>query len=122
MFSLELESDEEGKDMLIADLWEKGTEGIVETELAGGRWVLRAFFAPDADAESLLRLFAAHRPRLTDHPLRNWVAESRSTWEPIAVGRRFYLVPEWRDDAAPTGRFRIAINPGLACGTGYHEA
>jgi ribosomal protein L11 methyltransferase len=122
MFSLELESDDEGKDMLIADLWEEGTAGIEETEFAAGRWRLRAFFAPEADAESLLRLFAAHRPRLADHPSRNWVAESRAGWAPISVGRRFYLVPEWRDDPAPGGRLRIAINPGLACGTGYHEA
>ena len=46
MFSLELESDDEAKDMLIADLWEEGTAGIVETELPAGRWLLRAFFAP----------------------------------------------------------------------------
>src|SRR5450759_68630 len=39
----------------------------------------------------------------------------------MEVGRRFYLVPEWRDDAAPEGRFRIAVNPGLAFGTGVHE-
>jgi ribosomal protein L11 methyltransferase len=122
MFSLELESDDEAKDILIAGLWQQGTAGIVETELPGGRWLLRAFFASEADADSLLRLFAAQGPRLTAHPPCDWVAESRATWEPIPVGRRFYLVPEWRDDPAPPGRFRIAINPGLACGTGYHEA
>ena len=88
--------------------------------LPEGRWLLRAFFAAEADAESLLSHFASHRPRLTHHPARNWVAESRAAWEPIAAGRRFYLVPEWRDDPAPGGRLRIAINPGLACGTGYH--
>jgi ribosomal protein L11 methyltransferase len=122
MFSLELESDDAAKDILIADLWQQGTAGIVETELPGGRWLLRAFFDSEADADSLLRLFAAQGPRLTSHPPRDWVSESRATWEPIPAGRRFYLVPEWRDDPAPAGRFRIAINPGLACGTGYHEA
>jgi ribosomal protein L11 methyltransferase len=30
-------------------------------------------------------------------------------------------VPEWRDDPAPEGRFRITVNPGLAFGTGVHE-
>jgi ribosomal protein L11 methyltransferase len=122
MFSLELESDDAAKDLLIADLWEQGTAGIVETELPAGRWLLLAFFEPEADAAFLLRFFALHNPSLTNHPHRNWVAESRAAWEPIAVGRRFYLVPEWRDDPAPAGRLRIAINPGLACGTGYHEA
>jgi ribosomal protein L11 methyltransferase len=37
------------------------------------------------------------------------------------VGRRFFLVPEWRDDPAPEGRFRITVNPGMAFGTGVHE-
>jgi ribosomal protein L11 methyltransferase len=39
----------------------------------------------------------------------------------MEVGRRFFLVPEWRDDPAPPGRFRIAVNPGMAFGTGVHE-
>jgi ribosomal protein L11 methyltransferase len=122
MFTLEMESDDAAKDLLIADLWEQGTAGVVETELPGSRWLLRAFFDSEVDADALLLLFAAHSPRLFSHAPRDWVAESRATWEPIPVGRRFYLVPEWLDDPAPPGRFRIAINPGLACGTGYHEA
>jgi ribosomal protein L11 methyltransferase len=43
-------------------------------------------------------------------------------WEPVAVGRRFFLLPDWRDDPPPAGRVPIKINPGLACGTGWHEA
>jgi ribosomal protein L11 methyltransferase len=39
----------------------------------------------------------------------------------MEVGTRFFLVPEWRDDPAPPGRFRIAVNPGMAFGTGVHE-
>ena len=52
---------------------------------------------------------------------RDWVAMSRANWEPLLVGERFFLVPEWRSDAAPEGRFRIAVNPGMAFGTGMHE-
>lgn len=37
------------------------------------------------------------------------------------VGERFFLVPEWRGDPAPEGRFRIVVNPGMAFGTGRHE-
>ena len=122
MFSLELESDEAAKDLLIAELWEQGSAGITETELSAGRYLLRTFFEPAADADSLLRLFAGHHPRLETTAPRDWIAESRTGWEPLPVGDRFYLVPEWRDDPAPPGRVRIAINPGLACGTGYHEA
>jgi ribosomal protein L11 methyltransferase len=41
--------------------------------------------------------------------------------QPMPVGKRFFLVPEWRDDPAPEGRFRIQVNPGMAFGTGVHE-
>jgi ribosomal protein L11 methyltransferase len=52
---------------------------------------------------------------------RDWVQEARDLLQPLEVGRRFFLVPEWRDDPAPPGRFRITVNPGLAFGTGVHE-
>ena len=119
MFSLELESDGDGKDILIADLWEHGSTGIVETDLPGSRCLLRAFFEDDADSEALVVRFPS---RLERHPPRDWVEFSRANWEPILVGERFYLVPEWRADPAPPGRLRIEINPGLACGTGFHAA
>jgi ribosomal protein L11 methyltransferase len=119
MFSLELESEGEAKDILIAELWELGSTGIVETDLPEGRCLLRAFFEDEAGADALLRRFPA---RLERHAPRDWVAFSRAGWEPLCAGDRFYLVPEWRDDPAPPGRMRIAINPGLACGTGFHEA
>ena len=46
---------------------------------------------------------------------------ARDLLQPMEVGTRFFLVPEWRDDPAPEGRFRIAVNPGMAFGTGVHE-
>ena len=114
-----MESDSEAKDLLVAELWEQGSTGIVETDLPAGRCLLRAFFDLDADSAALARRFGG---RVDLHEPRDWVAASRAEWEPIAVGERFYLVPEWRDDPAPPGRLRIEINPGLACGTGFHEA
>jgi ribosomal protein L11 methyltransferase len=119
MFSLEVEPDGEAKDVLIADLWEQGTTGIVETDLPGGRCLLRAFFEDEADAEWLQRRFAA---RIQRHAPADWVEFSRANWAPLCVGMRYYLVPEWLDDPAPPGRLRIEINPGLACGSGFHEA
>jgi ribosomal protein L11 methyltransferase len=51
----------------------------------------------------------------------DWVAKSREDIEPMEVGEKFFLVPQWRDDPAPHGRLRIEINNGLAFGTGRHE-
>ena len=58
---------------------------------------------------------------MREEEARDWVQSSRDLLQPMEVGRRFFLVPEWRDDAAPEGRFRIAVNPGMAFGTGVHE-
>ena len=122
MFSLELQAGEEEQDFLIAELWDLGSEGIVECVLSDGRAGLRAFFPDTADASALHRQFAPYSPRIEQHDATDWVAYSRAAWEPFLVGDRFYLVPEWRDDPTPPGRIRIEINPGLACGTGAHEA
>src|SRR6185295_16818094 len=114
MFSLEVECADEARELLIAELWDQGSTGIVEEDC-----LLRAFFDDDADAASLMARFGG---RIVQHDARDWVAFSRTNWAPVAVGERFYLVPDWLDDPAPEGRLRIAINPGLGCGTGYHEA
>jgi ribosomal protein L11 methyltransferase len=39
----------------------------------------------------------------------------------MLIGERFFICPEWRDDATPPGRLRIEVNPGMAFGTGAHE-
>src|SRR4051794_37689693 len=101
MFSLEVESAGEDKDLLVAELWEHGSTGIVESDLPGGRCLLRAFFDEAADAPYIQRRFGG---RLQTHPPRDWVAISQAGWEPLAVGPRFYLVPQWLDDPAPPGR------------------
>lgn len=115
MFSLEIDSTADGCDLLIAELWELGSAGIVE--LSGTR--LRAFFAAGADRAGLLARYPGAAVREEEN--RDWVQAARELLQPMEVGRRFFLVPEWRDDPTPAGRFRIAVNPGLAFGTGVHE-
>jgi ribosomal protein L11 methyltransferase len=115
MFSLEIDCDPDDRDLLIAELWEQGSAGIVELNPE----TVRSFFEDDADRATLLKLFPGARQR--EEEVRDWVQSSRDLLQPMKVGRRFFLVPEWRDDAAPEGRFRIAVNPGMAFGTGVHE-
>ena len=115
MFSLEIDCDPEDRDLLIAELWEQGSAGIVELNAR----TVRSFFEDDVNRAALLKLFPGARQR--EEEARDWVQSSRDLLQPMEVGRRFFLVPEWRDDAAPEGRFRIAVNPGMAFGTGVHE-
>ncbi len=117
MFSLELQCGPEQRDVLIADLWEQGSTGIVELDESR----LRAFFDDQAGEAALLVRYAAYRPVPRTEEDRDWVAHAREKLAPMLAGSRFFLVPEWRDDPAPEGRFRIAVNPGMAFGTGAHE-
>ncbi len=124
MFSLLLHPAPEGADLLIADLLECGTAGIAEEP--GG---LRAFFenaqdaAAPALAEALLRRFAEFAPQLREEEPVDWERATQDAWPPLCVGDRFYLVAPWHASiAAPPGRLRLAIYPGMACGTGRHPA
>jgi ribosomal protein L11 methyltransferase len=115
MFSLEIECDPEDRDLLIAELWDHRSAGIVELSAAR----VRAFFEDTADQAELSVLFPGAALRIEEE--RDWVQSARDLLQPMEVGTRFFLVPEWRDDPAPDGRFRIVVNPGMAFGTGVHE-
>ena len=115
MFSLEIACDPEHLDLLIAELWEQGCAGI--SELNNGR--VQAFFDDTAKRDVLLSRYPGATSRTEEQ--RDWVEAARDLLQPMNVGARFFLVPEWRDDAPPPGRFRIVVNPGMAFGTGVHE-
>jgi ribosomal protein L11 methyltransferase len=115
MFSLLIDCSHETRDLLIAELWETGVAGIVE--LPSG---LRAFFEDDSDCLALSAQFGNAAIEQTEE--RDWVAESHEFLQPMLVGKRFYLVPEWRNDPPPDGRIAIRVNSGLAFGTGAHES
>jgi ribosomal protein L11 methyltransferase len=115
LFSLEIECDPDDRDLLIADLWDHHSAGIVE--LSNSR--VRAFFEDAEDRDDLLQLFPGSTLRVEED--RDWVQSARDLLQPMEVGKRFFLVPEWRDDPTPSGRFRIVVNPGMAFGTGVHE-
>ena len=115
MFSLEIDCDPEDRDLLIAELWEHGSVGIAE--LSNTR--VRAFFEDNQESRALVKDYPGSVLRVESD--RDWVAAARSMIQPMEIGSRFFLVPEWRDDPTPEGRFRITVNPGMAFGTGVHE-
>jgi ribosomal protein L11 methylase PrmA len=81
---------------------------------------LRAFFQDGANFRVLEERYPGARRR-EEEERRDWVQAARDLLQPMEVGERFFLAPEWRDDPAPPERFRIAVNPGMAFGTGVHE-
>jgi ribosomal protein L11 methyltransferase len=118
MVVLRLECSADDKDRLIAELWQLGTSGIIEHDLPGARWHLEAFFEAPFDASG----FVAFAPRWSAAEERDWIAEAQSQWQPVLVGSRFFLAPSWCSDPAPPGRLRLEMQPGQACGTGWHPA
>jgi ribosomal protein L11 methyltransferase len=113
MFSIDIECAQDDREMLIAEVWEAGSTGVVELDNS-----LRAFFDDDARQPELQTRFGGEiKPADT----RDWVAFAHEFLKPMEIGGRIFVCPEWRDDPTPPGRIRITVNAGLAFGTGAHE-
>jgi ribosomal protein L11 methyltransferase len=115
LYSLFLHCTPAEEDLLVADLADAGTTGLAEED--GG---VRAFFDDLADPEMLVRQFARCEPELRREADIDWEQVVRNAWPALLVGTRFYLAPPWETAPAPPGRLRLEINPGMACGTGWH--
>jgi ribosomal protein L11 methyltransferase len=118
MFSIDIDCPHAARDIHIAELWEAGCTGIVELPDTVDAAHMRAFFDDDALAPGLQERFGGEvRPA----DMRDWVAFAREYLQPMEIGERIFVVPEWRDEETPPGRIRIEVNAGLAFGTGAHE-
>lgn len=53
---------------------------------------------------------------------QNWVALTQAQFEPIAITSRMWVVPSWHEtpQGLPGGAICLAVDPGLAFGTGSH--
>lgn len=119
MYSLLLTCQESEADLVSADLWDRGAQGIEEIPLPGGRCQLKAYFE---SPEGLAEAFAAFGGRVERVPETDWETAARQAWPAFPVGRRLYLAPEWDGSPTPQGRLRLVIHPGQALGTGAHAA
>ncbi|MCC7235479.1 MAG: 50S ribosomal protein L11 methyltransferase [Bryobacterales bacterium] len=121
MHSLSLRTADRDKDLLVMELWDRGTTGVLETELPGNVWELRAFFDEPFDASSLSCAFAEPPPAWRDEGSPDWETGWQRAWEPLPVGRRLLLLPAWMQP--PPGhpdRLIVLVHPGQASGSGYH--
>lgn len=116
MYSILIHCEPHELDTLTANLWEAGTTGI--TEEPGG---FRAFFEDSTPVELVAEQIGRTPVSVRQERIFDWGQASLDSFEPVLAGERFFLVPHWRSDPTPPGRIRIEINPGMACGTGYHQ-
>lgn len=115
MISVYLECRPEEQDELVAELNERGTLGVLETG-AG----VRAWFDDGVYLEDLIARYDGH-VLIEEDSDEDWVRRTEESFPPLEIGERFWLAPPWNQNPAPPGRMRLEINPGAACGTGWHE-
>lgn len=86
---------------------------------------VKALFPDAADAAAALReacraaSIAVPQGHIGEVPDDDWVRRSQEEFRPIQAGTRLWIVPTWH--AAPDPRaINIALDPGMAFGTGSH--
>ena len=52
----------------------------------------------------------------------DWENGWKQYYQPIAIGRRLLVVPEWMTPENPEGRTEIRLDPGMIFGTGAHAS
>ncbi|MDW8130603.1 MAG: 50S ribosomal protein L11 methyltransferase [Bryobacterales bacterium] len=115
MYALEIRCRPADRERLIAELWERGTLGILEVGPG-----LIAYFASESEALTAAQGLAAGSFRVSPVPENDWAVRWREGWRPFELGAKFFLAPEWDREPAPSGRIRLSLRPGRACGTGLH--
>jgi len=115
LISVYFECEPDGREQLSAELYERGTLGILE--LPSG---LRAWFD---DVEQARDLIESRDGAVVEEPLTDvdWERRMQDSFPAIPIGKGFWLAPSWNTEPAPEGRMRLEITPGAACGTGWHE-
>ena len=88
--------------------------------------LVNALFEQDADVESILQtcyaelgITAPPAHRIEKLEENDWVRLTQSQFDPIRISPRLWIVPTWHTPADPAA-INIALDPGLAFGTGSH--
>ena len=93
--------------------------------------ILRAYFPADESADAtkaqletalghMRLLYPMPAPRY--RPLReeDWSQAWKAHYQPLRIGQRLLVRPRWIDVALAAGDIEIALDPGMAFGTGTH--
>ena len=84
------------------------------------------FYVPDTEeGQRQLRDYLTgleeYEPQTVSLREEDWATSWQKYYQPIPVGKRIYIVPEWmRGKEIPDRRVPLYLNPGLTFGTGSH--
>jgi ribosomal protein L11 methyltransferase len=88
--------------------------------------LINALFDSDADVAGILQascndigLAALPEHRIETLEENDWVRLTQAQFDPIRISQRLWIVPTWHTPADPAA-INIALDPGLAFGTGSH--
>ncbi len=88
--------------------------------------LVNALFEHDADVDGILRACCTELglSSIPEHKIEkleenDWVRLTQAQFDPIRISDRLWIVPTWHTPADP-GAINIALDPGLAFGTGSH--
>lgn len=73
-----------------------------------------------AEAEGYLQGLTEVSVTVTPMEEEDWANGWKKYYQPLEIGQRLYVVPEWLPHEAPEGRVSLILNPGLTFGTGAH--
>jgi ribosomal protein L11 methyltransferase len=109
-----------------------GEPGLSPEVQAWDRSTVTALFNPDVDdsddagfvPELLQSLsdagFTLRHPEEKIVAEQDWVRLTQSQFAPIQIGERIWVVPSWHETPADPNAICLAVDPGLAFGTGSH--
>lgn len=88
--------------------------------------LVNALFESDADVAGVLRaccdelgLAVLPQHKIETLEENDWVRITQAQFDPIRISDRLWIVPTWHEPTDPTA-INIALDPGLAFGTGSH--
>ena len=103
--------------------WDYVDEGLA-ARMKGASRV--KFYVPDnEEGRRQLRQYLSgleeYEPQTVSLREEDWATSWQKYYQPIPVGKRVYIVPDWmRGEPVPGGRVPLYLNPGLTFGTGAH--
>ena len=130
--ALDVEVETAAREAVEYALMEAGAAGTETTDGTAGLVQVSAYFQNIPERELVryqlaeaLRVYSLPTSSVRDMnvravPDRDWLAEWKESWQPVTVGR-FVITPPWIEVPENQGSLVIAIEPGMAFGTGTHE-
>ena len=103
--------------------WDYVDEGLARRMKGASRV---KFYVPDSEEgqrqlQAYLTGLEQYEPQTVSLREEDWATSWQKYYQPIPVGKRIYIVPEWmRGQRVPEERAPLYLNPGLTFGTGSH--